>query len=38
MNATTYINNVDKALSRNPGGLTIEELSCKLRVKAIKVS
>lgn len=38
MNATTYINNAHKALSRNPGGLTIEELSGKFRVKALKVS
>ncbi len=38
MNATTYINSAHKALSRNPGGLTIEELSGKLRVKALKVS
>ena len=38
MNATTYINNAHKALSRNPGGLTLEELSGKLRAKALKVS
>lgn len=38
MNAPTYINNAHKALSRNPGGLTLEELSGKLRVKALKVS
>lgn len=38
MNAPEYINNAHKALSRNPGGLTIEELSGKLRVKALKIS
>lgn len=38
MNATTYINNAHKALSLNPGGLTLEELSGKLRAKALKVS
>ena len=38
MNAPAYINNAHKALARNPGGLTLEELSGKLRVKAIKVS
>ena len=37
MNASTYINNAHKALSRNPGGLTLEELSGKLRAKALKV-
>ena len=38
MNAPAYINNAHKALSRNPGGLTLEELSGKLRAKALKVS
>ena len=38
MNTPTYINNAHKALARNPGGLTLEELSGKLRVKALKVS
>lgn len=38
MNAPTYVNNAHKALARNPGGLTLEELSGKLRVKALKVS
>lgn len=38
MNAPTYINNAHKALARNPGGLTLEELSGKLRAKALKVS
>ena len=38
MNAPTYINSAHKALARNPGGLTLEELSGKLRAKALKVS
>ena len=38
MNAPPYINNAHKALARNPGGLTLEELSGKLRAKALKVS
>ena len=38
MNAPTYTNNAHKALARNPGGLTLEELSGKLRAKALKVS
>ena len=38
MNAPAYINNAHKALSRNPGGLTLEELAGKLRTKVLKVS
>lgn len=38
MNATTYINNAHKALSRNPDGLTLEEIAGKLRTKVLKVS
>ena len=38
MNAPTYINNAHKALSRNPYGLTLEEIAGKLRTKVLKVS
>ena len=38
MNAPTYINSAHKALSRNPDGLTLEEIAGKLRTKVLKVS
>ena len=38
MNTPTYINNAHKALSRNPDGLTLEEIAGKLRTKVLKVS
>lgn len=38
MNAPTYINSTHRALARNPGGLTLEEIAGKIRAKAKKAA
>lgn len=38
MNAPTYINSTHRALARNPGGLTLDEIAGKIRAKAKKAA